>query len=102
MDIEIRWSPRATQQLEGICEYIARDSSTYAAAFAQRMLQTIQTIREHPRSGRVVPEYGEPSLRGKIYQGYRIVYRIKDNNIEIAAICHGSRQLENVISYEEE
>ncbi|MEW5816622.1 MAG: type II toxin-antitoxin system RelE/ParE family toxin, partial [Spirochaetota bacterium] len=44
-----------------------------------------------------VPEYNDENLREKIYENYRIVYRIKDEIIEIVAICHGARQLENIL-----
>jgi plasmid stabilization system protein ParE len=45
----------------------------------------------------MVPEYGLPNLREKIYGDYRIVYRISTTTIEVAAICHGARQLERVL-----
>jgi plasmid stabilization system protein ParE len=41
-------------------------------------------------------EYNDENLRERIYGNYRIIYRIKPETIEIAAICHGSRLLENV------
>ncbi|GJQ48813.1 plasmid stabilization system protein [Candidatus Kuenenia stuttgartiensis] len=45
----------------------------------------------------MVPEYGDEDLREKIYENYRIVYRIKGELIEVVAICHGSRLLGNVL-----
>jgi len=44
-----------------------------------------------------VPEYGNENLREKIYENYRIVYRTKEEVIEIVAICHGAKQLENIL-----
>ncbi len=35
---QLRWSPRAAQDLEDICGYIARDSETYARLFAPRII----------------------------------------------------------------
>jgi plasmid stabilization system protein ParE len=32
MDLEVEWSPEATEDLESIAEYIARDSEYYARA----------------------------------------------------------------------
>ncbi len=32
MDLEVRWSPEATEDLEAIAGYIARDSEYYARA----------------------------------------------------------------------
>lgn len=63
MALPIRWSPKATKQLETIVAYIAEDSSRYAAIFAKRVMQTIRTIPERPHTGRMVPEYADPELR---------------------------------------
>jgi toxin ParE1/3/4 len=93
----IRWSPRAVDQLEEICEFIARDSEQYAHLFAKRVITEIKTIPQFPKHGRVVPEYGKEELREKIYQNYRIVYRIKADAIEIAAIVHSARQMKNLL-----
>lgn len=93
MDRAIRWSPRAAEQLDEICTYIAADSPRYAAVFARRVLSTITSIPANPWVGRMVPEYQDPNLRERIYQGYRLVYRVRDEVIEVVAVCHGSRNL---------
>ena len=93
---EIRWSPRAADNFEAICGYIANYSERYAVLFAKQVTALIRGIPAFPQSGRVVPEYCDPNLREKIYENYRLVYRIKKDRIEIAAICHGSRPLENL------
>lgn len=92
----IRWSPRAVTQLEEICEYISRDSEHYARLFAKRVMSLVGSLPRFPRSGRVVPEYGRVDLREKLYGSYRVVYRLKNDTIEIVMITHGARLLENV------
>lgn len=92
----IRWSPRAVSNFEEICRYIAKDSEHYASLFAKRINTIVKTIPQFPLSGRIVPEYKNENLREKIYQNYRIVYRLKEEVIEIVAICHGAKQLEDV------
>ncbi len=76
MAAKIRWSPRAASNLEDICNYIAKDSEFYAALFAKKVNVIIQTIPQFPKAG-------------------RIVYRIKSELIEIVAICHGAKPLDN-------
>lgn len=93
----IIWSPKAASHFESICDYISRDSKYYAAVFAKRILLIVKSIPEFPLSGRVVPEFNDESLREKIYENYRLVYRIKGDIIEIVAICHGARLLENIL-----
>lgn len=97
MALSIRWAPRAARQLEGIVEHIAEDSPRYAAIFAKRVMQTVRTIPANPKIGRMVPEYANPNLREKVLQGYRIVYRLTPYAIEIAAVCHGSRPIQDAI-----
>lgn len=94
---QIRWSPRAIADFEDICNYIARDSEHYAAFFARKVNTIIKSIPQFPKTGRIVPEYGDENLREKIYNNYRIVYRIRGELIEIVAICHGAKPLSDVL-----
>jgi len=93
MDLEVRWSPRAAEDLEDICTRIARDSEQYAAIFARRVLASVQTIPTFPRAGRVVPEYGDENLREKLFGNYRIVYRLREHAVEIVTVHHAARPL---------
>jgi toxin ParE1/3/4 len=93
---QIMWSPRAVSNLEEICNYIARDSEYYAHLFARKIITIVEGITRFPKAGRVVPEYSDENLREKIYQNYRIVYRLKEDIVEIVAICHGAKPLENI------
>ena len=92
----IRWSPRAASDFEDICAYIATDSEHYARLFARKVHKIIEDIPKFPNAGRVVPEYSDVNLRERIYENYRIVYRLKKDFVEIAAISHGSKQLKNI------
>ena len=90
------WSPKAASNLVEICNFIGEDSEHYARIFAQKIIIEIEKIPEFPKSGRIVPEYQQKDLREKIFQNYRIVYRIKPNTIEIVAIVHGARLLSDI------
>ncbi len=57
------------------------------------MVPEIKNIPSFPEAGRIVPEYQDKNLREKIFQNYRIVYRIKGDFIEIVTISHSARQL---------
>ena len=87
------WSPEATANLEDICEYISKDSEHYAKLFVQRVVALVEAIAEFPMAGRTVPEYQREELRERIFQSYRIVYRVKPEVVELAAIVHGARLL---------
>lgn len=81
---ELTWSPRAIADLEEICGYIAKESEHYAALFAQRVLALAETIAEFPLAGRVIPEYQSNHLRERIFQNYRIVYRVKGDVLKLS------------------
>ena len=93
MAYEIRWSPRALSNLEEITNYIAKDSEYYAAVFVKKIIALVESIPLFPLSGRIVPEYNDENIREKFYQSYRIIYRLKENTIEIVASFHGSKHL---------
>jgi plasmid stabilization system protein ParE len=95
--VQVRWAPRAAADLERICDHIGQDPETYAALFAKRVVALVENLAEFPRSGRVVPEYRIETLREKLFQSYRIVYRLRADAVEVVAIVHGARHLPNAL-----
>ena len=89
----IVWSVRARDDLRSLSDFIAQDSPTYAAATVERVLQSIERLREYPRIGRVVPEYDDESIREIIVGSYRVVYRLRRQRVSVVAVVHGSRNL---------
>ena len=92
------WSPRAVQDLEDICDYIARDSERYARLFAERVFAIVESIPDQPRLGSIVPEFDRDDIRERIFQNYRIVYRLRADTIEVVSICHGARILPSYLA----
>ena len=50
-----------------------------------------ELIKENPEIGRIVPEFSNIKLREIIIKNYRIVYRIKKENIEILTVFESHR-----------
>lgn len=96
MDFEVEWSPEATEDLESIAEYIARDSDFYARAVVTEILAASRSITEFPLIGRIVPETGNERIRERFIYSYRLVYRIEAARILVVAVIHGKRLLENI------
>jgi plasmid stabilization system protein ParE len=96
MDYSVKWSPEATEDLDSIAEYIARDSEFYARSVVSKILAVSRKISEQPMIGRIVPEIDEKEIRERFVYSYRLVYRIQNSTITIVAIIHGKRLLENV------
>jgi plasmid stabilization system protein ParE len=83
------WSPEAIDDVEGIAAYIERDSPWYARAVASKIVETAETIPRYPELGRVVPEIGDPAIRERFVHRYRVIYRIEQTRILMAAVIHG-------------
>ncbi|MEO0068905.1 MAG: type II toxin-antitoxin system RelE/ParE family toxin [candidate division WOR-3 bacterium] len=90
------WSPTALTDLAALADYIGRDSEHYARLFVQRIVSAVETLASFPEAGRIVPEYGRRDLRELLFHNYRIVYRIKQNEVQVVAIVHGARLLPDV------
>lgn len=91
--MKVIWSEQALLDVEHIRNYIAQDSPAYAQPFIERLLHATRHLPKFPQSGRPMPEANSPSIREVIYQGYRIVYRLRPDTIEIVMVAHGSRSL---------
>jgi toxin ParE1/3/4 len=94
VDIEVSWSPEATDDLQSIAEYITRDSEFYARAVVTEILKTARSIGTFPLIGRMVPEIENEAIRERFVYSYRLVYRIEKDSILIVAVIHGKRLIE--------
>lgn len=90
----IIWSSRAVSDIESIAEYIAQDSEFYAASVVRTILQKTRILADFPLIGRVVPEFDDTSIREIFAYSYRIIYRVNENEVRIAAVIHGRRVLD--------
>ncbi|HAA28430.1 MAG TPA: type II toxin-antitoxin system mRNA interferase toxin, RelE/StbE family [Cyanobacteria bacterium UBA8553] len=93
---QVNWSPKALEDVDAIVAYIARDSASYAATVVQKILDTTRNLSKFPLTGRIVPEFGDESIREKFAYSDRIIYRIENETVTIAAVIHGKRQLETL------
>jgi toxin ParE1/3/4 len=92
---QVRWTEKASSSLQGIFDYIARDSEVYATRYVRGLIRATKKLETMPRCGRVVPELDNPELREVIYDSYRIIYRVVGvrDDIEVLAVVHGARHL---------
>lgn len=92
--VRVVWSPDAVTDLENISEYISLDSKEYATVVVRGIFATAESVSLFPLSGRIVPEFEKKSIREKLYQSYRIIYRIRSSEqIDILRIFHQAREL---------
>jgi plasmid stabilization system protein ParE len=91
---QVRWTPQAADDLEAICLFIARDSPQLAAAFADRVLRATDQLANYPRSGRTVPELGVENIREIVVGCYRVIYRVRQEDVNLLTVHHGARFLD--------
>lgn len=98
---KIKWTEKASTNLHIIHDYIARDSKTYATRFIKSLIKATLKLEMMPYCGRIVPELEDYGFREVVYQNYRIIYRITDNEVvEVLAVIHGARNFKKAF-YEE-
>jgi len=90
--MRVVWTDTARRHLAAIHEYIAHDSPRYAMRMVDRLLARSEQLEQFPESGRMVPEYDDPRIRQLIEPPYRIIYRVRDNRIDVLAVVHSARQ----------
>ena len=93
MAYQVVWSPTALEDIEAIASYISRDSVFYAGTVVQRIINSTRSLENFPFAGRIVPEFGSKSIREVFAYSYRVIYRIENETVTVAAVIHGKRQL---------
>jgi len=89
--LKIRWLKLASQDLEHVRTYIAKESPTSAVQVVLRIIDAVELLADHPgigRSGRV------EGTRELVVTGtpFIVPYRKKDGRIEILRVFHQARK----------
>jgi len=88
---KVIWSPAALDDVDGIAEFIARDSPARAALFAERLIESTDRLNQFPELGRSIPEMSDSLCREVSVGSYRVMYRIDEGAVWITAVVHGAR-----------
>ena len=91
--MKVHWTNTALEHLLAIYEYIAQDSSVYAQRMVDKLTRRSEQIATFPLSGRMVPEYEAEDIREIIEKPYRIIYRIKSEQVDVLAVIHSAQLL---------
>jgi toxin ParE1/3/4 len=89
----ILWTLEAVSDLESVRDFISLTSPHYGNVLAANLVESLDRVRDFPRSGRIVPELQREDTREVIYGLYRIVYRLldDDNVAEVLTVFRSSR-----------
>jgi toxin ParE1/3/4 len=90
--MKVIWRDEATANLENIYAYVSLYSSADSAwNLVNRLVARADDLGDFPQMGRVVPELQDPEIRELLEKGYRIVYRVKRDEVEVLTVFHTSR-----------
>ncbi|MEK6777144.1 MAG: type II toxin-antitoxin system RelE/ParE family toxin [bacterium] len=89
------WGEGAILDLEGIYDYIARDSYQYAKHQIKRIYRSVEHLQHFPESGRHVPEFPHLPHREIIVDNFRVIYRYdaESDIVLIVTVVHVRRLL---------
>lgn len=94
--VELRWSKLAVRDLEDITSYISLDSEEDARLFVTKIINSVETTSRFPYSGRLVPELNDKLIREKVFKNIRIIYRVKNNVMEVVRVLHSARDFPEI------
>jgi toxin ParE1/3/4 len=92
--VYVIWTDEAINDLRKIKEYIERSSPENARRFCLELLHAPDRLKQFPRSGEVVPEFGIEDIRQVFRGDYRLIYQVAEGACYIRTIIHGSRDLQ--------
>ncbi len=89
------FSPQANQDLLEIVRFISKDKPGAARAWMSALRKSVDKLAKFPQLGRVVPEYGDETIRELLKGQYRIVYKIDSpkKTIAVLTVHHSMRPL---------
>ena len=90
---KVEWTQVAWSDLEWVSNYIAKDSRYYAAAFVHEVRDAARSLAYLAERGRVVPEFGDSTIRELLVRRYRLIYQVTQQTVYIVGFIHGARDL---------
>lgn len=92
--MRIRWTRKASLNLEDVEAYIARDDPQAALRTVIRIIVAVGQLAEHPEIGRVGRVQGTREL---VVPGtpYIVPYRVRNRAVEILRVLHAARKWPN-------
>jgi toxin ParE1/3/4 len=89
--MRVRWTPDAARDLELIGKHIAKTNSTAALRIVRAIYGSVEMLSAFPRRGRAGREGGTRELVLTQLR-YVVVYRIKEEQVQILRIYHGAQE----------
>ena len=85
------WAESGRDALDEVIAYIAEDSPQAAVHVLDAALAAAASLATLSARGRIVPELNDPDIREIFVFRYRLMYRVEDERVVVAAFLHGAR-----------
>lgn len=95
--MKVVFSRNATNDLEEIGDWIARDDRDRALSLVGELTKACKTIGRTPRGYPLVNRTRDPTLRRRVYGNYLVFYDVGSAAVEILHVLHGARDYESLI-----
>ena len=92
--VSIRFAESAVADLEALKSWYSEQGvADVGDRLVEEIFTHIEALRDHPKMGRIVPEFGQPFLRELIHPPFRIVYRREPRHVRIVRVWRSERLL---------
>jgi toxin ParE1/3/4 len=90
--MNVVWLGNAIDDLATIREYISAGSPLNAERFTESLYIDISIrLEQFPRAGRKIPEKNNDEYREIIHGNYRVMYRIRNEEVRILAVRNSNQ-----------
>ena len=101
MPFLVQLTDDAARDLEEVCSYIAEhDTPRSADLVLDQVEETICSRTEFPQRGtypRELLKFGIREFRETFFKPYRIIYRVKENDVHVLVIADGRRDMHTLL-----
>ncbi len=88
--LDLIWEPDASDQLDGIADFISLQRPEAAERIVQLIHNGVERIRRFPRSGRPGRLPGTRELI--VHPNYIVIYRVTDTAIDVLRVLHARQR----------
>ncbi len=91
----VHYTTRFVHELDEQADYLAQYSVARTTLLVDSVFRQLDLLKQHPRLGRMVPEFNDEAVRELLHRQYRLLYRIiSEEIIDVLTFQTGARPLQ--------